>query len=104
MDLLDRLMDEQPEEDDSRARRREVVVAEELVLPRAGLVDLQVAGEAVGLLHRHAVLELEALRLETSRLHVRPLRQAVPDRREPRPSAGSSLVSTSTFSGREKAT
>src|SRR5437016_3299069 len=47
MDFLDRLMDEQAEEDHRRARRREVVFAEKLVLPRTRLVDFEVAGEAV---------------------------------------------------------
>ena len=82
MDLLDGLVHEQAEEDHRRARGREVVLAEELVLARAGLVDLEVAGEAVGLLDRHALAQLEALGGEQVLLHVGPLRQPLPDRRE----------------------
>ena len=82
MDLLDGLVHEQAEEDHRRARRREVVLAEELVLARAGLVDLEVAGEAVGLLDRHALAQLEALGGEQILLHVGPLREPLPDGRE----------------------
>ena len=102
VDLLDRLMHEQAKEDHRRARWREVVLTKELVLPRAGLVDFQVAGETVGLLDRHTLANLEALGAEKLLLHVGPLRQSLPDGREV--VLGRLVRGESTFSGREKAT
>ena len=61
MDLFDCLVHEQAEKDDGRPRRREIVLTEELVLPRARLIELQIAGEAVAPLDRDPVFQLEAL-------------------------------------------
>src|SRR5437868_9164159 len=82
MDLFDGLVHEQPEEDHGRARGREVVFSEELVLARTRFVDPEIAREAVGLLDRHALAHLEALRGKQLLLHVGPLRKSLPDGRE----------------------
>ncbi len=79
MNFLDGLVHEQAEEDDCRAGWREIVLAEELILSRAGLVQLEVAREAEGALGGHAVLEGEALSGEQVLLDVGPLGQSLPD-------------------------
>src|ERR1700758_2550417 len=79
MDLLNRLGPQQTEEDHRRARGCEVVLAEELILARTGLVNLQVTGEAVGLLDRHALAGLEALSRNQLFLYIGPLGEPLPD-------------------------
>ena len=73
MDVLDRLVDQQAEEDHRRARGREIVFAEELVLARAGLVHLEVAGKAEGALHGIRSSSCEVLGGEQLLLDVGPL-------------------------------
>src|SRR5262249_61119042 len=84
------LMHEKAKEDDCGARGCEVVLAEKLILPWAGLVDLEIASETKGALHRQAVFEHKTLGREQVLLDVRPLRQDLPDRCEmpPGPSMG----------------
>src|SRR5262247_804621 len=82
MDLFNSLMYQQAKEDHRRARGCEVVLAEKLVLPWARLVDLEIASETKGALHRQAVFEHETLGCEQVLLDVRPLWQALPDRCE----------------------
>jgi hypothetical protein len=62
MDFLNSLVHKQPEEDHCRPGRGEIVLTEELVLPWARLVDLQVACKAVGALDGHPLSQLETLR------------------------------------------
>jgi len=61
MDLLDGWCTSNPKKITADREGVKIVLAEELVLARAGLVDLEVSGEAVSLLDRHAVAQREAL-------------------------------------------
>ena len=79
VDVLDRLVHQRAEEDLGRAGGGERVLAEELVLARAGLVHLEVVGEGEGLLGGHPLFEREVLRRQQVLLHVGPLGQALPD-------------------------
>ena len=58
--------------------RREVVIAEELILPWTRLVDLEVAREAICLLDGHPLLGLEALSGKQFLLDIGPLWQSLP--------------------------
>src|SRR3954454_1615076 len=55
MDVLDRLMNEKPKEDDRRSRRREGEVPKHLLLAGTSLVDLEIPGEAERPLRRNAI-------------------------------------------------
>ncbi len=103
VNFFDRLMDKQAEENHSGTRRREVVFAEELVLPGTSLIDLKVAGEAVGAFDRHSLPQRKTLSRKKVLLHIRPLGEALPNWRKVI-LRGLVAVSTSTFCGRENAT
>src|SRR5262245_6983191 len=79
VDFLNSLVDEEAEEDHRRPRGGEVILTEELVLPWACLVYLQVAGKAVGAFDRHPISQLETLRSQQVLLHVWPLGESLPD-------------------------
>ena len=82
MDFFDCLMYEQPEKDYRRSRGCEIVLAKELILSWARLVDFEVAGETVGTFHWHALLQHESLSCQQVLLHIWPLRKPLPNGRK----------------------
>ena len=79
VDALDGLMDELAEKEDRRPGRGEVVFPEELILARAGFVDFEVAGKAVGFFDGRPFMRRKTLGGQLILLRIRPLGEAFPD-------------------------
>jgi hypothetical protein len=72
VNFFDGLVDKPAEEDDGGAGGRKIVFAKELVLARAGFVELEVAGEAEGAIGKHSVFQGEVLGSEEPTTTTRP--------------------------------